>query len=159
MTKNDIYSSLIEAGREKGYCVIPEFALHSDCPPNLEERPKHIDLVWALRQSSNSNEQNLPNSRYWKVIAAFEIEGCNVKCERERHPKHLELLKKFYGAEVQLFMVLYTQAYDRNWNNQATRDGEIASQKSWCENICNAEGFKVISGIELLNNLQEIPKA
>ena len=78
-TKNDLYAALIAVGVGRGFAAIPEFRL---LIPEAKSRPrkKNIDLVWASRKDACNQGQHIQcnNLCHWEVIAAFEIEGCNV---------------------------------------------------------------------------------
>lgn len=93
-TKNDTYAALVRLGIQRGYDVIPEFRLR------YLDRVKVIDLVWAQRNTASAT---------WDIVAAIEIEGCDVALSRlDQHALDAR------QADLPFFLALYTEAKDRN---------------------------------------------
>jgi len=134
ITKNDLYAQLISVGIKKGYIVIPEFRVHlSDV-----KRKKNIDLVWAVRKPGVATFQNCQSPDYWTLHATFEIEACDVRntpCkEFSRHIIDLPNIKNTNPAvPIRHFIVLYTSAYDRNWNHKRNVKDDISLRSEWAK--------------------------
>lgn len=153
-TKNDIYAQLIKIGIQKGYEVIPEFRI------NLPDgRKKNIDLVWCIRNNLTSKFQNQPSKEYWSIVAAFEIEGSNVRLKKELH-RHITDFPHVSNVDPicspQKFVVLYTEAYDRTWKNARNADAEIEVRKNWAKP--QTANFSVEDGRDLVWT-EKIPAA
>ena len=148
VTKNDLYAQLVRIGIEKGYVVIPEFRVRLPDHP----RKKTIDLVWVTRKPKmTSQHQDRESLDYWTLHATFEIEACDVRNipgkEFNRHINDLPKVKNTRPAKaVRHFIVLYTSAYDRAWNNaRKTTDDEIKQRRRWAVK----SGVKVVDGRDL----------
>ncbi|TAK61261.1 hypothetical protein [Methylobacter sp.] len=152
MTKNDIYAFLIALGVNREYAVIPEFSVKL---PGNGKRKKVIDLVWAKKKPNTGKITNTLDQ--WQLVAAFEIEGCNVPREPEfsRHLSDFKDVKNFNGKQPQKYVVLYTNAYDRTWNSAIDIDKEINTRVTWgaTQNKC----FKVLDGRKLKEASKKFP--
>lgn len=135
MTKNDLYARLIQLGVSRGFEVIPEFVLPI---PGTRRRPK-IDLVWAVRKPGMPAVQDRPNLDYWTVVATFEIEGCDVRYgpEGKHFSRHIDFLPLARNREpdvpINHFVVLYTDAHDRNWKGNLPTRELIAERRGWAK--------------------------
>lgn len=135
MTKNDLYTRLIRLGVRCGFEVIPEFVLPTAGAPR---NPK-IDLVWAVRKPGMPPVQDRANLDYWTIVAAFEIEGCDVPYGPEgkhfsRHIDYLPMARNLEpNAPISHFVVLYTVAHDRRWNRNLPVEKLIAERLGWAE--------------------------
>lgn len=150
MTKNDLYDILIRAAIEKGYCAIPEFRVDVE-----RGRKKVIDLVWAERRDRTRAMQQEKNTACWKLVAAFEIEGCNFRQrlhEYQRHLEHFPAVRNVDGAPIDKFIVLYTAAYDRAWRHEADRAREVAERLCWP----TRNRFTIVDGRQVLQAIAPI---
>jgi hypothetical protein len=157
MTKNELYSRLTFEGVARGYEVICEYAIQS------EERKILLDLVWVRRRNTDGPIQNAPNPAFWRLIAAFEIEGCNVplptparpNTEFQRHLINFEIVRSQYQPDnPHMFVVLYTAAYDRSrWPqyNGNRVNALVQARTNW-----NQGGIAVIDGRNSMARLAEI---
>lgn len=129
MTKNDLYAYLIREGVNRGYEVIPEFVV--DLP---EGKTKKVDLVWATRNGDHQGTQNQRNHAYWDLKAIFEIEGSNVP-ETPQFARHVEsfpLIAIDYGHDVERYVILYTDAFDRkHWPQNRDWTQKIQERIQW----------------------------
>ncbi|WP_224007473.1 hypothetical protein [Cupriavidus pinatubonensis] len=147
ITKNDIYADLVQMGIKKGYVVIPEFRVA------LPDRDgtKNIDLVWVTRKSGVGQRQDRESLQYWTLHAAFEIDACDVRNiegkEFNRHIRDLPTIRNVDASDpISHFVVLYTAAYDRAWNNdRKSADDEIAERRGWARD----SGVQVLDGRDL----------
>jgi hypothetical protein len=146
-TKNDLYAELICLGRKKEYAVIPEFRVQ--VPPLTLDGPmrtKNIDLVWAKRLKEGP--QTGPWQFHWELIATFEIEACDVKREFDRHIRDLpKILNRDENVSIHHFIVLYTNAFDRNWNADRPILDEIRKRRE----LAAGSGVSVLDGRNLLS--------
>ncbi|WP_342051560.1 MULTISPECIES: hypothetical protein [unclassified Cupriavidus] len=147
ITKNDIYADLVQIGIEKGYTVIPEFRVTL---PN-RDGTKNLDLVWVTRKPRVGRRQDRESLQYWTLHAAFEIDACDVRnIEGKEFNRHIRDLPTIQNADasdpISHFVVLYTAAYDRAWNNdRKTVDDEIAERRGWA----HGSGVQVLDGRDL----------
>lgn len=150
VTKNDIYAFLIALGVNHGYAVIPEFSVKL---PGNTKRKKVIDLVWAKKKPNTGKITNTLDQ--WQLVAAFEIEGCNVRKEPE-FSRHLDFehVKNSNGEQLQKYVVLYTNAYDRAWNSAIEIDKEITKRVEWAS---GDKCFKVLDGRKLKEAFKMFP--
>ena len=145
MTRNDLYAYLISEGVRRNYLVMGEFVVHLS-----EDKSKKIDLVWATR-NGHPGPQDADNVGYWDLKAIFEIEGCNIRNwpnEFMRHISSFPVISELYGPDVQKFVVLYTSAYDRDWNHNLTqdeRDAEVQIRVAWGGQIVTVLNGRVIA--------------
>lgn len=157
MTKNELYSRLTFEGVARGYEVISEYAIQS------EERKISLDLVWVRRRNIDGPFQNAPNPVFWQLIAAFEIEGCNVplptgarpNTEFQRHLINFEIIQNQYQVDnPHMCVVLYTAAYDRaRWPryNENRVNALVQARNNW-----NQGEIAVIDGRNSIARLAEI---
>lgn len=127
-TKNDLFAFLTAEGCDRGYCTIPEFFVGLP-----DGRTKKIDLVWATRRTRH-RFQNASNLEHWRIAAAFEVEGCNVRClpnEFNRHVRDFPHVQNVDGEPMFKFVVLYTAAFDRAWRAGVDREEQVASRLQW----------------------------
>ncbi len=115
VTKNDTYALLVSEGVRRGFIVVPEFRVEVS-----KDRRKVIDLVWLMRKPAASKYQNKHWSAHWHLVAAFEIEACDVSIKKEfqRHINNLPQLRTKSPARRSRFVVLYAAAFDRNSLNR-----------------------------------------
>ncbi len=150
-TKNDLYAFLTHEGVHRGYLAIPEF--HVNLP---DGRLKKLDLVWAIRRGMHQY-QDSSNVEYWKLIAAFEIEGCNIRNHRngmKRHIQDFADVRNLGDEPIQKFVVLYTAAFDRAWNSDHDWDSAVAARIRW-----QTHGrFRIVDGRELDEAIRNIPR-
>lgn len=146
-TKNDLYAELIELGHENGYKVIAEFCVDINQGNQTKIRKKTIDLVWAKQRKPSRQASKW--QEHWKLIATFEIEACDVRNidnkEFNRHIKDLPRITNDCGGIINHYIVLYTSAYDRNWNHKRNIQKDIDIRKKWAEN----SGVTVLDGRDL----------
>lgn len=149
VTKNEIYGELVKAGISKGYTVIPEFRVFL----NNGDRHKDIDLVWATRKPLIEPTLIVDNLDIWHIHAAFEIDACDVRAhiqgkEFNRHLADLpEIMNRNPSTPIHLFVVLYTDAYDRNWNRSRNITLDIQQRRDWAKEKKNS--VKIIDGRDL----------
>jgi hypothetical protein len=146
---------LAHQGVQRGYEVIAEYAV-----PAEERRKISIDLVWVKRRTAVAPTQNSKNHEYWALIAAFEIEGCDVPLptknrpytEFTRHLLNFQVMRKLYeGDNPKTYVVLYTSAQDRKnpWPNySAAKLKELVDKR-----ISYNTGIPVIDGRDLRQQL------
>jgi len=116
-TKNDLYADLIAEGVKRGFAVIPEFRVPVTSAKG-RARQKNIDLVWATHKHACNHGALIPcnNLCHWDVIAAIEIEGCNVALARiEQHRRDFAWLRRNGAPNLIGAVALYTGAHDRKW--------------------------------------------
>ncbi len=113
-TIETIGSKLIQEGIRRGYSVVPEFTISSE----EVQYVKKVDLAWIT--PLEREDMTRPGSlAIWRLIAVFEIEGCDVAKKRIR--QHSEQFQDLQVGLVENFsknIVLYNKAYhrkDRNW--------------------------------------------
>ncbi|MGT2455478.1 hypothetical protein ACU4GI_20510 [Cupriavidus basilensis] len=133
-TKNDLYEELIAEGVKRNFSVIPEFRIPA-LPTKGNPRQKNIDLVWARRRAVHSKHAThtpCNNLCHWDLIAAFEIEGCNVNVKRiVAHSNDFAWLSSNWAPNLIGAVALYTQAYDRRWLvKPATAAAQVVHRKS-----------------------------
>ncbi|TFZ03875.1 hypothetical protein [Ramlibacter humi] len=152
VTKNDLYAYLTCEGVRRGYCTIPEF--HVRLP---DGRLKKIDLVWATPRRRGP-VQDASNPDYWKLAAAFEIEGCNIRHHRNgmlRHVADFADVRNLRDDEpLQRFVVLYTCAHDRAWNHDRDWEEEVAARLAWE----TGDAFRIIDGRHIGAAIRGIPR-
>ena len=148
-TKNDLYDYLTHLGVTRGFSVIAEFRA-----PLPRRRWKAIDLVWAKRRPTRPQVRSTLEE--WRLFAAFEIEGSNVRLAPREFRRHLEDFPdvvNLHGEEIQKHVVLYTSAYDRRWNAKGNRESEIARCTKWASDSC----FRVLDGRLIETYAEELP--
>ncbi len=119
-TKYHIYDLLARLGTENGYSVLPEFEIELDIG-----RTKKVDMVWA-----NLNAEGL-----YKPEVLFEIEGADVPMDTEKGlRRHIVDFKSLTEINREnKIVILYDEAYGRNWDNEKDYDGHINRRKIWSE--------------------------
>lgn len=161
MTKNEIYSLLTFEGVSRGYEVIAEYAV------SAKNREISADLVWTQRRPDGGLHQDRANQEFWRLIAAFEIEGCNVpmptlnrpETEFTRHVGNFKEIRTVYPEDdAATFVVLYTEAYDRIAWPQFTpaRIDELVNERTeWNGNACHVLDGRVLRGqlTEIFGNI------
>jgi len=152
VTKNDLYAYLIKQGVARGYRVIPEFVVGI-----TSKDTRKIDLVWARRKrfSAPCIKHKTGwidfNPQHWTLNKAFEIEGSDIPgiysedkgiC---RHKKSFAAIRTNYGEGVRTYIVLYTQAHDRNWLSDACRIKQLRRRIDWGKDngVCVIDGNQV----------------
>ena len=151
VTKNDLYAFLTYEGVQRGYCTIPEF--HVNLP---DGRLKKVDLVWANARPG-PGVQNASNLDYWELSAVFEIEGCNIRNHRNgmlRHVEDFADVRNLHGEPLHRFVVLYTSAFDRAWNQERNWERDVRARLSWP----TRDAFKIIDGRHVREAIKDIPR-
>lgn len=116
VTKNDTYHQLIQLGIKQKFVVIPEFRVFIKEINLIPEHTKNIDLVWLRPKSPANTFQEDYWEKHWDMVAAFEIDACDVPIKKEfyRHLRDLPLIKnKDKKKKIVSFVALYTTAFDR----------------------------------------------
>jgi hypothetical protein len=172
MTKNDLYSYLIREGIRRDYEVIAEFVVDLKDKPVINKRGKTvhrkmkkvIDVVWATRLGGHEGPQNSRNQQYWQLGAIFEIEGSNIpRYGRrgngfDRHVRSYPEITNANGQPVQKFVVLYTAAHDRAWDNSLVRTAEVRERQEWGGDIAPVfDGEEIQREIQRRFPLQAMP--
>jgi hypothetical protein len=128
ITIEEIYSELIREGITRNFVVVPEFSIIIDEWP----RPKKFDLVWLVERERFDPTQS-GSLKKWKIIAAFEIEGCDVPIARVvMHVNQLKDIHSKSNEPFKSFLLLYSKAYHRKnteWNKSSTAEKLIAKRK------------------------------
>jgi hypothetical protein len=129
--RNELYAKLVRMGTDAGYAVIPEFKVRC-----RGRRWKSIDLVWAKMRPKPLAGQRCESLGLWQLFATFEIEGCDVPYSRiERHVKDLSAIRTSRGATKKPHhVVLYSKAYDRNWDPGLNVDEAIKRRQQLATN-------------------------
>jgi hypothetical protein len=145
-------------GIKRGYEVIAEYAV-----PAEKKQKISIDVVWIKKRAGVAPTQNVKNHKYWKLIAAFEIEGCNIPMptkirkgtEFTRHLINFRVMRKRYKTDTpKAYVVLYTAAYDRKRKWPVYSADELKELVDKRANY-NTNGIPVIDGRELSHELTD----
>lgn len=137
ITKNDTYALLVAEGIARKFQVIPEFRVRVPEPGQTQEaserklgRYKSIDLAWLQPLQNQSGLQSDVWPCHWNLVAAFEIDGCNVSktSEFHRHLVDLPTIQTRGTCPLERFVVLYTDAYDRSPLSKRNWDDNIAER-------------------------------
>lgn len=141
-TIEQAYSSLVSLGVRKKYNVIPEFCI----APRTALFNKKIDLVWVEERDEVEKNGSL---RYWRIVAAFEIEGYNVPLDRLRmHASQFDNLRQDAGDVYPSFVVLYTRAHHRrnpDWGSNMKDVDQCIKQRLQLSSADMEKGVRVIS--------------
>lgn len=119
-------------------------------------RLKKIDLVWA-NPRTQQGVQNATNLDYWELVAAFEIEGCNIRNHRNgmlRHVQDFADVRNLHAEPLHRFVVLYTSAFDRAWDQERDWERDVSARVGWP----TRDAFKIIDGRDVREAIKNIPR-
>ena len=126
-TKNDLFAHLTQEGVERGYALSGSFL----CIFRTANEEARLGVGY---ERTRHPFQSAPNLEYWRIAAAFEIEGCNVRRlpnEFLRHVQDFPHVHNLQHEPMLKLVVLYTDAYDRHWVEDLDREAEVAVRLQW----------------------------